>query len=46
VGNSGIGYSKQIKKDSNYTIKFNVRAADLSFEDKVSFTKWRGALSQ
>tara|TARA_R110000868_G_scaffold222048_1_gene473887 strand:+ start:6148 stop:8910 length:2763 start_codon:yes stop_codon:yes gene_type:complete len=36
-GYSGIGYSKQIKKDSIYTVKFNVRPR-LSFGRQVSFT--------
>jgi hypothetical protein len=36
-GYGGIGYSKQIKKDSLYTLKFNVRPR-LSFGQQVSFT--------
>ena len=36
-GYGGMGYSKQIKKDSTYTIKFNVRPR-LSFGRQVSFT--------
>ena len=36
-GYGGIGYSKQIKKDSLYTLKFNVRPR-LSYGRQVSFT--------
>tara|TARA_R110000765_G_scaffold214304_1_gene319380 strand:- start:363 stop:3125 length:2763 start_codon:yes stop_codon:yes gene_type:complete len=36
-GYGGVGYSKQIKKDSLYTLKFNVRPR-LSYGRQVSFT--------
>jgi len=36
-GHGGIGYTKQIKKDSLYTLKFNLRPR-LSYGRQVSFT--------
>ncbi|MCK0148018.1 outer membrane beta-barrel protein [Arenibacter sp. F26102] len=36
-GYGGVGYSKQIKKDSLYTLKFNVRPR-LSYGRQISFT--------
>ena len=36
-GYAGMGYSKQIKKDSTFTAKFNIRPS-LSFGQQVSFT--------
>jgi len=36
-GYGGVGYSKQIKKDSTYTIKFNIRPY-LNFRKNVGFT--------